>query len=208
MHKGIILLVEKEEDTEVLDAVKEFMGEYKNDVWDWYVIGGRWSGTLSPLYSEFMKRAEDILTKEDHGYVLQSTVDEKQPELQKIWEELKGKGVNPLSNHYELPDDGGLYDILPLSECIDTVKEWQQTIEDAKKSEQKAKEWLAEGGRKDKNDNLYDDWGMYGYCLSSAANLYQQNFCFDCNVFNIKSWDYSIPEDIDNYVAVMVDIHN
>ena len=48
MHKGVILLVKSENKDNVNGLVEEFMEPYGNgNVWDWYVIGGRWSGTLS-----------------------------------------------------------------------------------------------------------------------------------------------------------------
>jgi hypothetical protein len=86
------------------------------------------------------------------------------------------------------------------------VQEWKQNIpEAAMEEEERAKRWL---GRKDKDGNMYNDWNMYGFCLKSASNLYQQKFCFDCNVFNVEKWNYSIPENINEYYAVMIDIHN
>lgn len=202
MHKGIIFLIKTDSKAEAINTTEEFLEGYKNNVWDWYSIGGRWTGNLSLFYPDFIKKSKMILTTS------QNEVNKKQPELQNLWESIGAKGPNPYANHYNLPDRGGEYDILPLSDCISKVKEWQQTIEDAKKKEAEAKEWLAEGGRKDEEGTPYDNYQMYGYCLGIAANLFQQEFCFDCNIFNLETCNYSIPEDIENYYAVMIDIHN
>jgi hypothetical protein len=211
MHKGIILLVKAETKEQTLEQVKEFMEEYKNDVWDWYQIGGRWTCVLSPLCKIFLDKIKslNILNTREDDFLSQQEIDEKQSELQAVWEDIGAMGQNPYCNHYNLPREGGYYDIMKLSDCIEKVKEWQQTVEHAKKEEQEAKRWLADGGniRHDTNES-YDDWNMYGYSLNTAANLYQQNFCFDCNIFNIERYNYSIPEDIENYHALMMDIHN
>jgi len=209
MHKGIIVLTKAEDKAEALKNVKGFLGEYEETVWDWYAIGGRWSGTLSPHNKEFVEKAKGILKPEEGGFVSQKEVDNNQGELQSMWESIGGIGTNPYFDHYKLPDDGGVEDIMPLSECIEIVKEWEQTIEVAKKEELDAKRWLAIGGniRRDKNEP-WDDWNMYGYSLRKAGELYQQNFCFDCNVFNTETYNYSIPDDTTGYFAVMVDIHN
>ena len=206
MHKGIIIITKAENKESAIKRIREFLKEYEQTVWDWYQIGGRWSQTLSPFYKEFIERANKILTEEGKDFISQKTVNEKQPELQNIWSSLGADGNNPYSDHYKLPEDGGIYDVMPLSECIKIIKEWQQTLEDAKKEEAKARErWL----NQEKEDGTkVDDWMMYGYQLSIASKLYQQKFFDGCNVYNEESWNYSIPEDQTGYYCVMVDIHS
>lgn len=47
MHKGVILLTKAKNREEAKAKAEEFLEPYGDgDVWDWYVIGGRWSGTL------------------------------------------------------------------------------------------------------------------------------------------------------------------
>ena len=54
MHKGVILLIKASQRDEAKDKVQEFMVHYGDgDIWDWYVIGGRWSGTLNSKSKEF-----------------------------------------------------------------------------------------------------------------------------------------------------------
>ncbi len=208
MHKAVMLIVKAHDRQEAVNNAKEFMEEYKEDVWDWYVIGGRWTCQLLPMTKDFFEKSKAIL-HEDNGFLSQNEVDNKQSELQRLWESLEGPGKNPCSNHYKLPEDGQNGDVLPLSKCLKIVQEWHQDpVEAGQKEEARAKEWLEIGGRRDADGNPYDDWRMYGYVLECAAQLYQQNFSFECNVFNVESHDFSIPKEIDDYFVVMIDMHN
>lgn len=59
MHKGVILLVEAEDSSGAIDKVNEFMERYgEGDVWDWFVIGGRWSGLLNNKRASFKSLPE------------------------------------------------------------------------------------------------------------------------------------------------------
>lgn len=46
MHKGVILLVKASNRQEATDKAETFLNKHEGKVWDWYQIGGRWSGTL------------------------------------------------------------------------------------------------------------------------------------------------------------------
>jgi hypothetical protein len=209
MHKRVILLAKAETKNEAFSVAKEFLERYQDQVWDWYQIGGRWQGCLAPMRDAFQVEANKLLPPGEHGFVSQNQVDAKQEELQKAWEDLKGIGPNPYSDHYHTPEGGGHYDVLPLKDCIGTVSSWAQTIEDAKQAELEAKRWLVIGGNKHRvTGEPLDDYNMYGFSLGIADRLYQQDFCFDCNVFNIADGNYSIPAEIDAYFAVVVDMHN
>lgn len=203
MHKAVILLVKAENKESTVEQAHSFMEPYgESKVWDWYKIGGRWSGELAPMYKEFIEKSKDILKPEKEGFLSTQEVNSKQPELQVLWEQLKGLGPNPYSDHYKLPDEGGEYDVMPLSECLEIVKEWwQDPVKEGLKQLEEAKRWL-----KPKNEK--DDYNMYGYCLREASNLFQQHFSFDTNVYNTETFDFSIPEDPSGFFAVMIDMHN
>ncbi len=202
MHKGIMLIVKTDDKTTALAEVRRFLEDYKETVWDWYQIGGRWTQTFAPKNKEFMDWADKFLkAKANKDFISSQSVKDNQRDLQKEWERLGMNGENPYTDHYHLPEGGNTYDIMPLKDCIGIVKKWQQTIEDIKKEEEEAKEWI--NGKRAK-----DDYRMYGYCLKGVGNLYHQDFCFDTNIFNIDADDYSIPEKIEDYSVVMIDIHN
>jgi len=204
MHKGIILIVKANDKKAALAETAKFLEGYQDTVWDWYVIGGRWTQTLAPMHKEFMEKAKKLfeIERKKKGFLSQQEVSNKQAELQKIWSvNLKAKGENPYCDHYKLPNEGGYYDVLPLADCINIVKEWQQTIKTAQEEEKKAQDWL--NGKRGK-----DNYSMYGYVLKCAAELYQQRFSFETNVYNLETEDFSIPENFEGYFAVMIDIHN
>jgi len=49
MHTLVILLTKAEDKEEAISNCEEFLEQYgEGDVWDWYVIGGRWDNYLSP----------------------------------------------------------------------------------------------------------------------------------------------------------------
>lgn len=210
MHKGVILLVQAEDKEDALDRVKDFMEPYgEGDVWDWYAIGGRWSNTLAPKNEEFEKWAGPFLKEKEGGrdWISQSTVDANQDSLQAKWVELGMSGSNPYANHYDLPDDGGGYDVLPLAECIETVKKW---VRDLVEEEKKAwEELLAEKQKEDQEGKKPGEWGFAGYRGRRWAETRDGQFCFDSNVFDItKEHAEKLPDDLTGYWAVMVDMHN
>lgn len=202
MHKAVILLVPASNREEAKGKSEEFLKEYGGDkVWDWYVIGGRWSGTLNPKHAEFDKLAREIVPAKD-DFISQQDVDSKQPELQRAWMNLGQDGPNPWANHYKnVPEEGGLYDIMPLADCITVVNDWQQDPKEAGDKEVKEgnERWGVSADKPDLN--------MYGYSLKIAGSLYSQDFSFNCNVFNTNSWNFSLPESPDDWWAVIVDMH-
>ncbi len=64
MHKGVILLIKASDKNEAKDKVQEFMVQYGDgDIWDWYVIGGRWSGTLNSKSKEFFEKVDGTTSR-------------------------------------------------------------------------------------------------------------------------------------------------
>ena len=177
MHKGAILLFKSSYEEDVRERVDEFMGHYQGSVWDWYSIGGRWSGTLS---------------KYDPG---------TDPENFETCQSCGGVGCSRCENGRRLkwPTEwkGHPGDIFPLKDCIDVVKEWAEAIDDPDELVQKSEEYKLDS---------YDS--MRAYYLHRASDILYQTFSFEANVFNTESYDFSIPDDVDGWVAVIVDMHN
>ena len=200
MHKGIILLIKADNKEDARKKVDEWMTPYGNgDVWDWYVVGGRWSGTLNEKNMEFEKKVRELVPAgSDFGYS-NMDIERNADKFQSIWEEIGGEGKNPF-NRDQYKDVSGEDDILPLAKCLAVVKEWQQDPMEAGDSEIKsAEEWL---------EKHPGDVRMKGYFYKKAGELYHQDFCFDTNVFNTEEYNYQVPEEVEGWYAVMVDIHN
>ncbi len=201
MHKGIILLVKKEKNGSVEDIqhkVDSFLEPYGDgQIWDYYTIGGRWAGILDKYCPEKdPANIEECWLCKGTGKrndTLGKKARKENPKYTCNGCNGKGKKVKFI---FEKHDD----DILPLSKCIDVVKEWQQ---DPKEEADKIAQQYKENYPKDDAD-----LGTKGYYMTIQGNLLSQNFCFDTNVYNIKTWDYSIPKDLKNWYAVVIDIHN
>ena len=199
MHKGVILLAKAENQDDAKAQVEEFLNDYEGDVWDWYQIGGRWTGTLDKYDPEKDENNIEICElckgSGQRNDSLGKQARQKNPEYACNGCQGKGKSVKWPTAWKEHNGD-----ILPLKDCLPIVSEWQQEyIKDGQAEEKKAAEWLAKDPK---------SYNMYGYSLRCAANIYQQSFSFDSNVFNIKSYDFNIPEDTTDWFAVIIDMHN
>lgn len=199
MHKGTILLMQLECREEAREKTEAFLEEYKDRVWDWYQIGGRWTGTLDKY------NPEDDPANIVKCDLCDGTGDRKDLSPPAHKESCGGcNGCHGKGKRVVWPTQFGDRDgdIMPLDKCLDVVKEWAQDPEEAGKAEvQTAEERYGKSG---KIPNL----NMYGHCLGKAGELYQQNFGFESNVFNTHAFDYSIPDDTTGWWAVIVDMHN
>jgi hypothetical protein len=87
---------------------------------DWFVMGGRWSGTLQEiqLKGDWQKRAKELVTKDkpekERDYITTSDIEKHKDELQALWVKMGGKGTNTWGrdqyNHAGEPDDCMLLD--------------------------------------------------------------------------------------------------
>lgn len=210
MHKGVILLTEAENREEAKEKVEEFLEQYGDgDVWDWYDIGNRWNNTLAPKdkAEEFQKWIHETYKDvfKDGYYSLNDLENEKDKKIiQEKWESLELKGYNPYYSAYgfSIPNDKGDYNIIPLKECVDIVKEWVKDL-----NEEKEKLWqkMVEAREESKNGK-YD---ISGYYAGQYKNAQYENFCFESNVYNVTTEEAErLPEEIEKYWAVMIDMHN
>lgn len=208
MHKGIILLVKGRTKDSMMNKVHKFMKKYEGDVWDWYRIGGRWTGTLAPKdkLAEFDKKMKELIGYKDGDHGISSTkLKENKNTLQKMWQDLglEGSPVECYDGGYafSLPDGGGPYDFVPLYTCYDTVLEWSDMKQRIAGCKESIKEY------KEKMPDKYDMVEWYKEKIRSMRN---QEFCFDTNVYNLIEKNYSVPKktDLKGWFAVMIDIHN
>lgn len=204
MHKGIIMITKANSRDDAQENVAEFLDGYGDgQVWDWYVVGGRWSRMLNSLASSFEDKAPQYLKSInlDSEFISSHDIKVNGEKLQKIWEDMGGSDTNPWQKD-TYAEDGHDDDIMPLKDCLDIVKEYG--FDPIQKGKEELKE--AENRLNDKEDRC--SYSTYGYCLKIAGSLFAQDFCFDCNVYNIETYDYSIPKDIEGYYAVVIDMHN
>lgn len=209
MHKGVILLVKADDKEDALQEVENFMEPFgEGQVWDWYQIGGRWNNTLAPkeLVDQYNIIVDNnILIKgEKTSFISQQQVEDNKEKLQQEWEKLGLKGQNPFCDHYNLGDGGNYYDIVKLEDCLDTVKDW---LKDLNKEKEKYWNKMLEA-KKEAEEDKYD---MSGYYAGIYKNLQYGSFSFESNVFNITEHEAEkLPneDEIKDYFAVMVDMHN
>lgn len=210
MHKGVILLVEAKNDNEARNKANKFMEEYQDKVCDWFTIGGRWTGTLIKYNPYKDKRNMEVCNlcngtglRNDSLGISERIKNPKYGcngcgEWNKKGKYI-GKGIGKkLKFESNFLDIGN---VIPLKECLEIVKKWQQTEKDGLKKLKQAKRWL-------KPKNNKDDYNMYGYCLKKSGEILQQVFSFETNVFNTIDYNFSIPKEIDKFYAVMIDMHN
>lgn len=198
MHKGVILLVKADSKEDAVSKVNEFMEPYGDSrVWDWFVIGGRWSGRLDKASILFWDAAKKAVPPQTEFGWTESEIKKHKPEFEAIWKRLGGKGPSPV-NRDQYESDGNDGDIQPLNDCLEAVKDFAGDMTARANEEKKRAQEYADK----------DQPSMEGYCLRTAGELLSQNFCFDCNLYNVEEGDYSIPENPEGWFAVMIDMHN
>ena len=207
MNKGVILLTKASNEDEAVSNVREFLEDYGDSkVWDWYVVGGRWSGTLNPKTKEFFEKAEAHFKAVYPQYAkdefLTSKMVEEQGEaLNGIWDTIGGEGLNPFSRD-NYSSDGFADDVLPLTECLDVVNAWTKDMN------VHAEEMWSKMIEAKSTDKGHD---MSAYFANRYAEAKYDEFCFESNVYVIDhetNNPASAIENADQYFAVMVDMHN
>ncbi len=211
MHKGVVLLTKADTREDALANVETFMENYgEGKVWDWYTVGGRWHNALAPNTEGFYKLMHEKYPFVKDGMYsidkVENSIDK--PIIQEMWESLGLKGKNPYYSSYGFDgeDTQEDYNVVPLKDCLQEVKLWVRDIkEDAEKLFLKIVE--AREDEKNKPENKYNT--MSAYYAGLYKDVVYNNFCFESNVYNCtKEEGESIPENIEEYWAVMVDMHN
>ena len=211
MHKGVILLVKADDRDGAIGEAEQFLEPYGDgDVWDWYVVGGRWSGTLNAKTKEFFEKAEAhfkaAYPDNKNPFLTQNMVNEQADALQKIWTDMGETSKNPYSRD-QYKDRTGDDDALPLSECLSVVKEWTKDT-DAEAEEMFTK-MLAAREEEKENSGKYNT--MSAYYAGIYKDLKYDSFSFESNVYDTVNGTNNPSEAIDNpdgWYAVMIDMHN
>lgn len=213
MHKLCICLTKAQDRDEARNNVESFLENYGDGkVWDWYVIGGRWSGTLNEKSDEFFEKAKEFFDNkypENKGFISTKMVDESKTELEKIWVEIGGIGSNPYDRD-QYKNEGELDDVMPLKDCIAIV---DKCFKDYGNFEEKADEYwakmLAEKEKEKAENNTTST--MSAYYANQYAKCKYDEFSDISTVFDTENYTNDISkakENIDEYYAVVVDMHN
>lgn len=194
MHKGVILLVKAEDREDAIAEANGFLDGYLDKVFDWHSIGGRWGNLLAPpdKVSKFNEWAVMNYEGKKLSGVDIFNIDAK-------WGEFGLEGSSPYSMDTYGNEDQP-YNVMPLKDCIDAVKEYlpnvQENIENNWSGMLRRKEEYGDGFWSAYHAKEYADW----------VNLY---FSFNRNVYDVPGdAGESIPDDIEGYWAVVVDMHN
>lgn len=193
MHKGIILICEAEDADTARGIVEDFAEMHLNDMFEYYTIGGRWSGCLNNFFHIYEEEAKkrNINSSDDEGNI----------ELQKYWEDLGGYDFHPFSrDNYN--DSRYLDDVLPLGECLDIIRNWRVNRDNAI---QNAYHKLVKNYEEHiTNGAILNGW--YGREYYEAVS---DDLTPDSNVYNITDETNTITDELlenpGGYYAVMVD---
>jgi hypothetical protein len=209
MHKGVICLTKATDRDDAVSNVETFLEQYGDgDVWDWYVIGGRWSGTLNAKTKEFFEKAaahfKTAYPDRKNDFLTQNMVNEQATALQKIWTDLGQTSKNPYGRD-QYNDVTGDDDAVLLNDCVEVVKDW------AKDTNAEAEEVFQKLLEARENEKENPDSTMSAYYAGMYRDLKYDAFSFESNVYDIDN-NTNNPEhalkEPEQWFAVMVDMHN
>lgn len=202
MHFLSMLIVNADSKKEARAAARDFIEQYQNHVYDWYVIGGRWSGYLTrrKLDQETYEKFSKEFQEKKLGWTNAENLECKQRKLShelfmKYFPDFKGE-IPVYRDVYN--QDGSSDDVMPLSECVDIVKEaveefnliYPQIVEEAKKQ-------ILDTGTIER----YTAWKLGKYA-------YEDTYTASHLVFDIQSYTVSVPKNYNGCYVVVVDLHN
>lgn len=103
----------------------ESNGYFGSSEADWYVIGGRWSGELSKLTmkKDFMKEVYKLYpnkNKATNKYIFYDVdaVKKNEKGIQKLWQDMGGKGINLVSRNNQYDQTGADNDAMKITPKI------------------------------------------------------------------------------------------
>jgi len=207
MHKGVILLVKADDRDDAISQANDFLEPYGDgDVWDWFVIGGRWSGNLNTLSKTFYEKAkvlfEQAYPNEDSPFLSTKMVEEQEQNLHEIWNSIGGKGQNPYSRSSYV-SDGFEDDCIPLTDCVPVIQDWKKDM--VAEAETTWNKMIAA-----KSDSA-DKYDMSAYYAGVYRDLKYDSFSFESNVYDVVNRTNNPSTALENpeqWWAVQIDMHN
>lgn len=203
MHYAVILLIQTDSRDDARTEAESFMDQQRQaGVCDYYNIGGRWSGTLAPMWPRYCQTVRRYLKRKKWS-------DDNTNKIllewkKKTWKRLNGRGNPPDTVPYDT--ETSRYDVVRLIGALPTVRKWAPRIpRDAKNMMKQARQYKKEQMARRRDDSWM---AYYGYLVIKAGELYAERFCNEAHVFNVTDYSYLIPEDPSGWWAVMIDYHN
>ena len=202
MHFLSFLIVKADSREEAVRRARDFLEEYLNQVWDWYVIGGRWSGyitqsnldqaTYEKFSKEFRENALGLISKDNPECKQRKRAHEL---FMKYFPNFEGD--IPIYRDPYL-HDGYLDDVVPLGCCEEII---QKFIDDFHSRYGKLVEKAKKEIESDGTINRITAWELGRYS-------YDDSYSTDHTVFNVENYSVSIPDNPEGYYVVTVDLHN
>jgi hypothetical protein len=202
MHFLSFLIVKADSREEAVRRARDFLEEYQNQVWDWYVIGGRWSGyitqsnldqaTYEKFSKEFRENALGLISKDNPECKQRKRAHEL---FMKYFPNFEGD--IPIYRDPYL-HDGYLDDVVPLGCCEEII---QKFIDDFHSRYGKLVEKAKKEIESDGTINRITAWELGRYS-------YDDSYSTDHTVFNVENYSVSIPDNPEGYYVVTVDLHN
>ena len=194
MHKRTIFLAKATNEKEALSKVVKFLDKDEIKEWDWFILGGRFSGFLNKSYSKFFEESHKLL-KSKYGPNYFNFIENEKSTLDEIWEKLEGGDTNPYfrgrHDKYTYDDD-----IMKLSNCKNIIKKLGTDM--LEMMEYKHNKIV--NCKSSSNKNLLDDF----------SNLRSGKFVFDSLVYDIENLTNNPNEALRNplrFWAVNIDLH-
>lgn len=200
MHKGVILLVKASNRNEAKGKAETFLSQHDQEngtgVWDWYVIGGRWTGTLTGYDPEADPANNEKCDTCGGTGKRTDEVAEANPSLKERCNGCGGKGHRVKWPTEWKPHAG---DITRASDpkAAEKIKEWSDGWAGG------VREQLTQSRKAFKGQK-----SMQEYLRRKERELRDDVFQFDSNVFDVDRNTNVPPADLSGYWAVMIDMHS
>jgi hypothetical protein len=195
MHKAVILLIETGNRAAAIQKAKDFMEPFYEKVWDWYVIGGRWTGILTGY--DPTKDPRNIETCNlCNGSGTRPDADRFGSDWKKQMKGCNGcmgTGKTVKFSFVDVPDNA-----MPLTDArvVAKVTEWGKNWEKDKLKEfdKDLKRW--EGDKQ-----------MTAYVNRQIRKVRTGKFSEESNVYDVTRKTHQLPDSFEGYWAVVVDFH-
>jgi len=192
VHVHHLLAVQADSPEEAVTVAETFLSGYEDRVWDWYEIGGRWSGALD---------GGDLFCAKDQGVkfveFIDAAIDGRRREIANLRRYIIG-----------MKDEEEVHDTLGLGLALD-----EQAQARTREMYNKSAKMFDELMRADDPDDRR--FSLIGWHLRTLGGLVSDTYCFDSMFFDAEEYTGRKDSVVDRMIAsperqwlVSVDLHN